>query len=301
MIRVSFSTSRLNSMQLCWQLYDYSYVQNLIPVDKKEFLERGALIHTFFRHYYKEKLVDRWKNDPSQQGIVLDEATNICRRDAVDMSLTVKQTEEYIKVAKENLIFHAQDGMVVYAVEEPFSRVIYELPETEKKEGIQLIYEGIVDLVASLPNAGVMVWDHKTEQRKSNTVLIDNQFTGEAWAFDVDAVCVNKVGLQTTVAPKEKFSRPILDYSKDIIDEWRTDTIKTVLEAIERHRRDLNGYPDWPRNRTSCTKFGSCAYIAVCSAKPVVRPVKLHTYYKDKPEHDIYRHRKQVTEVDDEA
>ena len=286
---------------MCWKKYDYNYVRSLIPVDKKEYLERGSLIHTFFKHYYKEKMRGRWQSDPSQQGLVIEESTNICRRDSVEMALTIKQTEDYIRVARDNLIHHAQDGMVVYAVEEPFSRVIYERPDSENVVGVQILYEGIVDLVASLPNTGPMVWDHKTEARRSDVSIMANQFAGESWAFNSPTVVVNKVGLQTTVKPTEKFRRVMLDYTDELIEEWKIDTIKTILEAVERHRRDSEGSPDWPRNRTSCDKFGSCAYISVCQAKPIVRDVKLQTWFKDKPEHDIYKSKEKESEVVNEA
>ena len=298
MIRVSCSTSRLNTMQLCWKKYDYSYVHNLIPIDKQVYWERGSLVHTFFKYYYREKMNGRWKDDPSQQGIVLDEATSICRRDAVDMALSIKQTEEYIKVSRENLIHNSQDGMVVFAVEEPFSKIIYERPDTEAREGVQILYEGIVDLLASLPNTDLMVWDHKTESRKSTSTVMDNQFAGESWAFNVSAVVVNKIGMQSSLKLAEKFQRPILDFTPELIDEWKRDTIKTILEAVERHKRDSDGNGDWPRNRTSCGKFGSCVYISVCQAKPVVRPIKLQTWFKDKPEHDIYEDKKRSVEVE---
>ena len=298
MIRVSCSTSRLNTMQLCWKKYDYSYVHNLIPIDKQVYLERGSLVHSFFKYYYREKMNGRWKDDPSQQGIVLDEATSICRRDAVDMALSIKQTEKYIKIARENLVHHSQDGMVVFAVEEPFSKIIYERSDTETREGVQILYEGIVDLLASLPNTDLMVWDHKTESRKSTSTVMDNQFAGESWAFNTSAVVVNKIGMQSSLKLEEKFKRPILDFTPELIDEWKRDTIKTVLEAVERHKRDSEGNGDWPRNRTSCGKFGSCAYISVCQAKPIVRHVKLQTWFKDKPEHDIYAGKKRPVEVE---
>ena len=302
MIRVSCSTSRLNTMQMCWKKYDYSYVRSLVPVDKKSYLERGSLIHSFFEHYYREKMNLRWNDDPTQQGIVIEEATNICRRDSVEMNLTIAETEQFIKVARDNILFRAQDGMIVIAVEEPFSRIIYERPDTETREGVQILFEGKVDLVASLPNTGPMVWDHKTEERRNNYTLMDNQFAGESWAFDSPTVVINRVGLQKTVKPEEKFERVMLDYTTELIQEWQQDTIKTILEAVERHNRDSNGNGNWPRNRTSCNKFGSCSYISVCQAKPIVRPIKLQTWFKDKPEFDIYegtgKERDDVAEVE---
>lgn len=281
-------------MQTCWELYNLSYNRRWASKDKDEPLERGDLVHIIFAHYYRSKMAGRWRTDKAQQGIVIDEAINMARKATVEMSLEMKPIDETIKAAKESLLFHERDGMEVYAVEEPFTKVLYEVPDREENgifiPGVRILWEGKVDLVASLPNQGTSVWDHKSESRRSSPFELDNQFTGSAWAFSCDTVVVNKVGFQSSVKEEEKFRRVFLDYSAThIIEEWRKDAVQTILEAVERHKREAIGKPSWPRNRTSCNKYRGCTFKQVCKAKPEVRNVKLMTWYRKKPEHELYK------------
>jgi len=211
------------------------------------------------------------------------------------MDISVADTDEDIRTAREALLFHYRDGMEVYAVEEPFTRILYETPDTvdsttkQEIHGIRILFEGRVDLIAKLPNSPFAVWDHKSESRKSDPSKMSNQFEGSAWAFGVKDVIINKVGFQVTKEPKEKFRRIFLNYSdKELIEEWRRDTIEKTLEAIERHRRESRGNPRWPRNRTSCDKYSGCVYRQVCETKPTTRNVKLMTWYHIRPEYELY-------------
>lgn len=298
MIVVAVSASRTNTMQTCWMLYNYSYNARWTPNEKAEPLERGDLIHTFFKHFYREKMKGRIQFNEEQFGIVLDEASNLARRAAVEYTMPVSDADDYIRAARQNLIFHRGDGMLVHAVEEPFSKIIYEIPDRERKisegggveQGIRILFEGITDLVATIPNQPLSVWDHKSEARRKEAGELDNQFTGMAWAFNVDTVVVNKVGLQESLKDNEKHRRIWLDYSpKHLIEEWKRDLVGSVLEAVERHKMELRGQAAWPRNRTACRRFGrKCEFYDVCKAKPPLRPVKLQTWFHIKPEHELF-------------
>lgn len=292
MVTYILSASKLNIMDSCWERYNLEYNRRWTPNDKAPALENGSLVHTVFRHFYKEKLKRRWATDPTQMGIVLDEACNIARRDAASMNISVKDSDESIRVARENLVFHANDGMTVHAVEEPFSKVLWEDPNyivDPKNPGLRIIFEGIVDLVAELPNNPISVWDHKSESRRSTPSKLSNQFEGSAWAFGVETVVVNKVGFQTSLKEHEKFRRIFLEYNDTgLISEWRQDAIMRVLEAVELHKREAAGRPQWRRNRTSCDKYSGCIFKPVCEAKPVVRDVKLMTWFHIREPHELY-------------
>lgn len=297
MIVYTISASKANVLDSCWELYNLQYNRRWEANGKDAPLEKGDLIHTMFGHYYREKMKNRWISDESQHGIVLDECTNIARRAAVEMDLEQKEVDLIISAGRRNLLYHMRDGMTVHAVEEPFSKILYEVKDREELqggkitnvEGIRILFEGRVDLVATLPNQPLSVWDTKSEGRRSNPSELDHQFTGSAWAFGVDTVVVNKVGLQTSVEEKEKFRRVWLDYSSvHLVNEWKLDVIKKVLEAVARHRLELAGTPDWPRNRTSCNKFSGCKFRRVCKAKPSVRNIKLQTWFHVRPVHQLY-------------
>jgi hypothetical protein len=190
--------------------------------------------------------------------------------------------------------------MTVHAVEEPFSIVLYENANyvvDPKNPGLRIMFEGLVDLVAELPNQPLCVFDHKSESRKSTPYKLSHQFQGSAFAFKVDTVVVNKVGFQKTLPEKERFRRIFLDYTNTpLLHEWRLDAIKKVLEAIERHKREaLTQKPDWPRNRTSCDKYSGCVFQEVCAANPMVRGVKLQTWFQIRDPHELYEDQDEVS------
>jgi len=283
MVTFTVSGSKANIMDACWEKYNLSYNRRWTPNKKAPALEKGDLIHVFFKYYYTEKMKGRWRLDQSQHGIVLDEATNVARIAASKMQLPVSESDEKIKIARQNLLFHMNDGMTVYAVEKEFTVPIYENPDyivDPKNPGLLILFDGIVDIVGELPNQPLFVMDHKSESRKSTPFKLSHQFQGSAFAFDVETVIVNKVGFQESLPEKERFRRIYLEYhNTPLLEEWRIDVIKLCLEAIERHKREAMGKPDWPRDRTSCDKYSGCIFQEVCAAIPMVRPVKLQTWF----------------------
>lgn len=293
MITFLLSANKLNIIDSCWELYNLNYNKRWAPKDNDAPLDNGTVVHAVLGYFYRQKMAGRLRRSLEEFGIVLDEACNVARRTGADLSISVDEIDEAIKAARESLLFHKMDGMEVHAVEQPFTKVLYETRDQEvdgaKVHGVRILWEGRVDLVATLPNQPLSVWDHKSESRRSNPSRLDNQFEGSAWAFAVDTVVVNKVGFQSSVKPEEKFRRVFLEYNnREILEEWRLDAIKSALAAIERHRREAFGKPDWPRNRTSCNKFSGCRFRPVCGAIPAVREVKLQTWYRIRPEHELY-------------
>ena len=292
MVTFILSASKLNVMDSCWEKYNLEYNRRWTPNGKAPALEHGSLIHILFKYYYAEKMKGRWRTDPVQHGIVLDEASNIARREAASMNISVKDSDESIKVGRENLIYHMNDGMTVHAVEESFSKTLYEDPNyivDPQNPGLRIIFEGIVDLIAELPNQPICIVDHKSESRRSTPSKLSNQFEGMAWAFGLETVIVNKVGFQTSLEEKLKFRRLFLEYrDTGLIREWREDAIIRVMEVIELHKREAAGRPQWRRNRTSCNKYSGCIFKQVCEAIPSVRNVKLLTYYHIREPHELY-------------
>lgn len=267
--------TQLDFMDSCWEKYNLAMIQRWKPNEKAPALETGDLIHQMAKHYYQEKQRGRWTLTPEVHGHVLLECALLARREGVKMELDHEDVEIAINSFCGHCRFWEADGLQVLAVEAPFSKLLYEQPDRPGVEGIQIIYEGIVDLYGAFPNQTPIVIDHKSESRKSTPSELSNQFTGYAWAFGIEEVIINKIGLQTSLEDKDKFRRIWLQYRDPaIIEEWKRDTIETILEAVERYKLDR-----WPRNRTSCDKYSGCIYKKVCRASPAVRANKLITYF----------------------
>ncbi len=74
---------------------------------------------------------------------------------------------------------------------------------------------------------------------------------------------VNKIGFQTTVAPKDKFQRHTKSYSLPVIEGWVANTVWWIKQL---RVHELTGV--WPKNLTSCDKYSGCIFQAVCITPP---------------------------------
>jgi len=274
MREIPLDSQILNTLQACGRKVNLEFFKNWRPTEKAEALEKGDLMHKMLAHYYRGRKEGRTK-ESSQHSILITECVEVGRRAAATMSISVSTSEEDIRQFKENILFWQQDGWDILDVEQPFSKVIYERPDTEEREGLRIIYEGIIDLVVVNPSPyGVFIVDHKTASRRSTPSKLSNQFMGYAWALDVNHVIINRIGFQKTLGTSERFQRILLSYEKDLIKEWVRSTIYWVHVLV--------GYIDqdyFPPNFTSCDKYSGCIFSQVCSSVPDVRDFKLQAFY----------------------
>jgi hypothetical protein len=267
---VKVDSQILNAIDLCPTRYKYEHVDHMRPLKKAVALQKGAVMHTMEAHRLRAYMSGR---APHDLGNVLDEAILLGRQEAsgYDFDVTMMD-DEIIPIFQEYALHAAHDGWQVIAVEQPFSKVLYESPE------LMILYEGIVDAVIKEAGGRDAVVDHKSESRKSHPFSLSNQFQGYSWAFDMPTI-VNKIGFQTSLPNKERFRKYWLEYSEAIIAEWKSDAIASVMRAIDWHREGV-----FRRDRTSCDKYSGCIFKRVCAAEPEIREFKLQAFfYKDKP------------------
>jgi hypothetical protein len=259
----------LNAMQACPAQFDLRFIQNWRLVAKAPALERGDHMHRLLKYYYNQKKAGR-----TDLPVVVREAIVIAGKASVQMSVPQAEIHEHEHQFKMYALYYAQDGWVPLEVEQPFSKILYERPDEPGKEGIRIIYEGIIDLVADTPH-GVRIVDHKTSSRRKVPSGRSNQFIGYSWALGVNNVIVNKIGFQKTLTEKERFNRHILNYPTRIIQEWTRETagwVKLMVQYVDA------GY--FPHNNTSCDKYSGCDYRMVCESQEDIREHKLLSFYK---------------------
>lgn len=276
---IALDSTILNTLQNCGRKVDLEFLRNWRPTEKAEALEKGDLMHQMLAHYYRERRKGRTK-DPNMHSIVIAEAVELGRRAAAGMDLSVSTSEEDIKQFKENIMFWQQDGWEILEVEQPFSKVLYERPDQPGKEGLRILYEGVIDLVVQNPSPyAICIVDHKTSSRRGTVSKLSNQFMGYSWAMNVQQVIINKIGFQKTLPPRERFNRVFLQYERELLKEWTRNTIYWVHVLV--------GYVDqkyFPPNFTSCDKYSGCIFKGVCESIPAVREFKLQAhFYEGKP------------------
>lgn len=290
---IALDSQILNTVCACGRKAYLEFLQNWRPTEKAEALEKGDLMHRMLAHYYRGRMARR-----TDINNVIGEAIEIAHKASVDMDLTESTIEENIGQFKAYALWWQSDGWTPLEVERPFSKVLYKREDegvwrvgdviaTEgtpgaqfhmTREGIQILYEGVIDLIADTPH-GIFVVDHKTSSRRGTPTKLSNQFMGYCWATGSWNFIVNKVGFQKTLSEKERFERPFLSYNPPIIQEWAEQAVywtKVLIGYID------SGY--YPPNFTSCDKYSGCIFQKVCEAIPEVREYKLMTnFYVGEP------------------
>lgn len=290
---IALDSQILNTVGLCGRKVNLEFLQNWRPTQKAEALEKGDLMHRMLAHYYRARMANR-----TDFPMVIEEAVEIARVASVDMDLNESTVDENIKQFKEYALFYQNDGWRPLEVERPFSKVIYkrddeeiwrvgDIPATPDtpgavkevvKEGLQILYEGVIDLIADTPH-GIFVIDHKTASRRSTPSKLSNQFMGYSWATGSHNFIVNRIGFQKTLPIQERFQRPFLSYNRQILDEWAQQAIWWTKMLV--HWIDTQYFPP---NFTSCDKYSGCIFQKVCESIPEVREFKLMTnFYVGEP------------------
>jgi len=290
---IALDSQILNTVANCARKVKLEFLDNWRPTQKAEALEKGDLMHRMLAHYYRARMERR--KDIAK---ILDEAKRVATIAAVDMDLPDSTVQENISQFMQYAVWYQSDGWMPLEVERPFSKVLYRRDDevmwrvgdvvategtpgaigTVVKEGLQVLYEGVIDLIADTPH-GIFVVDHKTSSRRGSPTKLSNQFMGYCWATGSYNFIVNKIGFQKTLSEKERFERPFLSYNQPILNEWEEQAIywtRVLVNYID------TGY--FPPNFTSCDKYSGCIFQKVCESIPEVREFKLMTnFYVGEP------------------
>lgn len=298
-LTVKIDSQILNSMNLCPERYRLEHIENWRPLKKAMALERGSVMHIMLKHYRQGKKLG-W-TDKERHGALVNKCILAGKvASANTFHLSVEEFEDDIRVFQEYVLRWQYDGWEILELEQPFSKLLYEDDTVIEYGattylGLVIIYEGIIDARVRDPKIGLAVVDVKTESRRSYPYILSNQFQGYEWAFGVPVI-VDKVGYQTSLKAedivadsqgrdKSKFRRLVHESGQFAINEWVSDTVEQVKEAIHWHRQLESGERTTLRkDRTSCDKYSGCIFQQVCKVPEEVRDYKLAAfYYKDKP------------------
>jgi len=173
---------------------------------------------------------------------------------AVGWKFALQTCDEYAK-------FWASDYWVTVDVETVRSKVLYQDDEVE------ILWKAKLDWIVDT-NQGIYPTDHKTMKQNRDNLSINNQFMGQCRIMDTRNVFINKIGLQKTLKPEEKFKRVSISYSAARLMEWQSVILpywaKTLLQYNEQ------GY--FPPNFNACEgKYGKCDKYEVCESDPEMR------------------------------
>lgn len=268
-MRTIISDSQLlSNIQRCPQRVNLYFEKDLRTHQKPPQLERGTLIHEFFKHYYGRRKETGnsadWLNCANYAFTLIKPFSAGLDLDDKDINNVFRSLEQYVELYK-------YEALEVKFVEEPFAFDLF----TSEEEDLRIIYVGVIDLIASIQGSEDKVFDHKSQSRKSEYLLIDDQFEGYATATGKNTLWVNVIGLQATVEPREKFRRPALSYAPYLLERWKHNAIYWIKQYVVWMENQ-----EFAENHQGCNKFNLCEFYGICSsASDASRAWKISTEF----------------------
>lgn len=295
---VVLDATMLAAIQKCGRYADLQYGHNLQSLKGKgNSLEIGSIIHKFMEVYYKTQMQGIGKSQAFGFGITAAElyiqgCPDCTKFESVDgskpkcghpideypgLTNTPSESEGYItgwkfalQTCDEYHKFYLSDFWVTLDTEIVKSKVLYEDDE------IRILWKAKLDWIVDTNN-GIFPCDHKTMKQNRDTISINNQFMGQARLMDVRNVFINKIGLQKTLKPVDKFKRVVISYSASRLMEWQSTILPYYAKLLTQY--NTQGY--YPPNFNSCDgKYGKCNFYEVCEADTEMREeiLKLNFY-----------------------
>lgn len=265
---VILDSQLLSSLQRCAARTNFYFNNDLRVIGTQPALAKGILIHQFFAEYFRRRKnsgnsldFESCANFAFEFVKPLTASSGLVESDIIAVDRSLNQYVEHYK----------HEPMEVLFVEEPFALEIYK----NEDEDLRIVYVGVIDLIATLQGQEQKVFDHKSQSRKSDFLLLDDQFEGYATAAGTNMITVNVIGLQASVPPQEKFRRVPLSYPPYLLERWKQHLIYWVKQYLV-----YNNNNEWPENHQGCNKFQTCEFYPVCtSASEAARAWKLKTEY----------------------
>lgn len=283
--------SQYDMFLLCPYRFRNRYKLNLDvpPQNRNTALDRGSLIHVACETYY-ESLKSGAKYDYAVNSALLKlkEAfvieSNLDNTEANRIIETMEEYFEYWRVADQ--------GFEILGVEEPFLYLLYE------DDDIRIHLAGKIDLRIRDNQHDNMPYDHKSFSRSGPVNSLSNQFKNYCIVSQSNFLTVNRIGLQKTLKPHEKFLRVPLSYDHLVFDSWKKNVVANIFHYLQCEADDF-----WPTNETSCDKFNRrCEYIEVCeSSGEEAKNFKLRTNFVQIEPWDVTKALKKSSEVLEEA
>lgn len=273
---IVLDATMFDTFLLCPQKYHLRHRLNKVGLKPADALERGIMLHVGMEGYFNSLQAKPDWNIAMQrmiESLDMHAASPECELEIEDIALIKKCAIETCNVNRDKDLYYE-----ILAVEQPFAYLLYE------DDYMRIIMIGKIDL---LVNDGIyksMPIDHKSYSRDFPLKRKTNQFQNYAVATGSNYLVVNRIGLQTSIAPVKKHKRVPLAYDPEILNQWRNNVVVWCQYYME-----CEAANHFPLNDTSCDKFNRlCEYYEICDASGVeAKSHKLITNFKDAPKWDV--------------
>lgn len=260
---IIFDSQILNAVQLCALRTDLNFNKNLLLPEKSHYLEEGDLLHQMFEVYNLELKIHGTNilYDDNRFKQLQEKCQAHGEAVSPEMNISPNQASEVLFQFEKYTSFTRMDGVEILEAEKPFIIELY------KDDDLGIFYTGKIDRVTKTPGAGDFIpRDYKSARRTESPSSTSNQFSGYAYfsylTTGESIIFVDKVGFQKTLTPEERFRSYRLDYTVEMLERWKANTIWWGRQYAYYLDEDI-----WPENRTSCDKYAGCQYLTICEAR----------------------------------
>jgi hypothetical protein len=284
---VVIDATMLTNLMKCSRYTQFKHDLCLQPLKgKSNSLEIGSIIHKFLEVYYGHQMKGIGRSQAFGFGMAAAElyiqgcphCTNFVGEGKPEcghpineypgLSNTPADSENYVvgwkfalQTCDEYAKHYQSDFWVTLDVETVRTKVLYEDDE------IRIAFKSKLDWIVDTNN-GIFPCDHKTMKQNRDTLSINNQFMGQCLQMSTRNVFINKIGLQKTLKPVDKFIRVPVSYSAARLMEWQSYILPYWCKQLLAY----NIQEHYPPNFTSCeSKFGKCEFYDVCESDPDMR------------------------------
>lgn len=251
---VVLDASMLSDLMGCGRKMDLRYQRHMIPnKGRSTAVEQGSTIHKFMEVYYKDVISGAPKGaaEMNAHGAAELYAQSDEVRNATpdDIAWAIQTCHDYLQ-------YYKNDFWIPLEVETVKSKVLYEDDE------IRVLWKAKLDIIVDNLQ-GIYPMDHKSMKQRRDTVSLNNQFIGQCILMETRMMFLNKIGLQKTLKPEERFLRVAVNYTADVLNEWQGVTLPYWAKIYLMYAES----EFWPPNLTHCeSKYGTCMFIDVCTA-----------------------------------
>lgn len=265
----------LSSLMSCGRMTNWTFNEDLQSKGGKSIsLEMGSIVHHYLENKYLQQIQGMKKAQAIAFGMAAaiqysksDEVTNCSGEDiALAFDTCVEYEKHYMNDFWRPLEVECVKGVEIYS-----------------DDRIRIMWKAKFDLIADTGQL-ILPVDHKTMKQRRDSLSMNNQFMGQCVIQGTRQMVINKIGFQKTLKPSERFTRVIMNYTADRLEEWKKEIVPYwAYKLIEYTESNY-----WPPNFTHCeNKYGFCKYHSVCELNRSMRAETLQLEFVKGKKWDI--------------
>lgn len=300
---VNINNSSISVIQDCMRKAEYLLMRKLVNNVEADALTAGKAIHKGLEHWYSlpehlraltaqeiefsDTLTGGPLGKPSEPyETALDSINEYVKAASTLQTLDPNDKRGLangIKIMKAYFAHYANDGFEIYRDDSgPFVERNFEFKLYEDTNMI-INYHGTIDCILRNKNTGeIMVVDHKTTAALGsaffNRIKPNHQYTGYIMAAQRMGIETNQLMVNGIQVAKTK-----CEFARQVTTRMSDDFMELLAIAIDSSKRVIQAEEIgvFPMNTGSCTGFGSCTYIDICSAPKAMRDKIISNQYSE--------------------